>query len=189
MRLSSPRNDACVLSSGTAARSGVIEATRSSRPLAVSRSLTVLRYWTVVSLLSGVTPGAGVPSGHVPNRVGSGVGEVVVAPPLFVPPALLDVPPVPPVVLGAPALAMVPLPPALRPAPLVPPTPPVVLFVVAPEPASVLAVSVMLPVQASSSCRQNNQRIFSGCSVVACSVEPVRARVREHGTVEGSGMT
>jgi hypothetical protein len=85
------------------------------------------------------------------------VGEVVVLPPLLVPPALLEVPPVPPVVLGAPALPLVPLLPALRPAPPVPPRPPVTAFVVAPEPVSVVAVSVMLPVQASSRCRQNNQ--------------------------------
>ena len=44
MRLSRPRNDACVLSSGTAASAGVISVTTLSSPLPTSKSRTVFRY-------------------------------------------------------------------------------------------------------------------------------------------------
>src|SRR6476661_513643 len=98
MRASSPRN-ATVLSSGIAASIGATSVATADRPLAPSRSRTVLRYWTVDNFISGETPGSPPPDGHMPNAVGV-VGTGVDPP---APPTLPALPAVPAIVVLPPA--------------------------------------------------------------------------------------
>lgn len=82
-------------------------------------------------------------------------------PPELVPPLPADVPLAPPLVAGAPALLFVPPVPDARPAAPATPVPPMLLLLEPPLFGSEPTGSVMLPVQATSSWKPNNQWIFS----------------------------
>ena len=101
---------------GDRRQTGATSLATADRPLAASRSRTVLRYCDVDSFINGVTPGSPPPEGQVPKAAG-----VIVTGGVPVPPAA-PVPPPPVTPVPAPPAAPMPLLPAV-PAPLAPAAP------------------------------------------------------------------